>query len=69
MPSFQTVVNVALIWLFMLAVAAPLAALRYRRSYGEWPDRDAAFVLFKIFLAISVVGGVFGYLIGKEWPP
>ena len=61
----QNVVALGIIFLGMLIVVPVMFAGNYRRYHGHWPNRDRWLLFIKITLAILVVSGVIGWIIGK----
>ena len=64
--DLHTIGVVAVLVIGFLVVGTVLFAGRYQRAYGTLPDKDDLFLLFKIMLIITVVGGVLGYLLAKS---
>jgi preprotein translocase subunit Sss1 len=61
----QNVEALGIIFLGMLIVVPVMFAGNYRRYHGHWPNRDRWLFFIKITLAILVVSGVVGWIIGK----
>jgi hypothetical protein len=47
-------------------IGTALMAMHYRRRRGQRPDRDATLLLFKIMLAIAMIGSAAGFLIAAN---
>jgi prolipoprotein diacylglyceryltransferase len=64
--DFHAIGELAVFIIGFLVVGTALFVGRYQRAYGSLPDKDDLFVLIKIMLIITVIGGVLGYLIAKS---
>jgi hypothetical protein len=61
----QNIEALGIIYLDMLVLVPMMFASNFRRYHGDWPDRKRWFFFFEITLAIELVCGPIGWILGK----
>jgi hypothetical protein len=61
----QNIEALGVIFLGMLLLLPVMFAGNYRKYHGHWPDRNRWLFFIKVTIAILVLSGAFGWILGK----
>ena len=62
----QNVEALGLIYLGMLVLVPVMFAAKYCNYHSHWPDRNRWFFFIKLAMALEVIGGAVGWIIGRH---